>query len=101
MLKSLHSQVYPANRHIIAELSRQNRNGVLICPIGSYPHPPLFALRNEIVSVLERLKGNKSRTADYLGINRKTIREKMQKYGLEKKWERGVHGMHRRTRIKS
>jgi two-component system, NtrC family, response regulator HydG len=43
------------------------------------------AEQNEIVSALERFKGNKSRAAEYLGINRKTLREKMQKYGLVKK----------------
>jgi two-component system, NtrC family, response regulator HydG len=39
----------------------------------------------EIVNALERFRGNKSKTADYLGINRKTLREKIQKYGLERK----------------
>jgi DNA-binding NtrC family response regulator len=40
------------------------------------------AEQNEIVSALERFRGNKSKAAEYLGINRKTLREKMQKYGL-------------------
>jgi DNA-binding NtrC family response regulator len=43
------------------------------------------AEQNEIVNALERFRGNKSKAADYLGINRKTLREKIQKYGLEKK----------------
>ena len=34
---------------------------------------------------LEQFRGNKTKAAEYLGINRKTLREKMQKYGLEKK----------------
>ncbi|MBN2243055.1 MAG: Fis family transcriptional regulator, partial [Acidobacteria bacterium] len=29
--------------------------------------------------------GNKTRAADFLGINRKTLREKMERYGLNVK----------------
>jgi DNA-binding NtrC family response regulator len=42
------------------------------------------AEQNEIINALERFKGNKSRAAEHLGINRKTLREKMQKNGLGK-----------------
>lgn len=38
--------------------------------------------KNEILKALERFGGNKTRAASHLGINRKTLREKMQKYGL-------------------
>jgi DNA-binding NtrC family response regulator len=38
--------------------------------------------QNEILSALNRFRGNKTKAAEYLGINRKTLREKMQKYGL-------------------
>jgi len=38
--------------------------------------------RNEILGVLNQFHGNKTKAAEYLGINRKTLREKMQKYGL-------------------
>ncbi len=38
--------------------------------------------QNEILNALEQFHGNKSKAAEYLGINRKTLREKMQKYGL-------------------
>ncbi len=38
--------------------------------------------RNEILSVLDQFHGNKTKAAEYLGINRKTLREKMQKYDL-------------------
>jgi two-component system, NtrC family, response regulator HydG len=38
--------------------------------------------QSEIVKALELFQGNKTKAADYLGINRKTLREKMQKYGL-------------------
>lgn len=38
--------------------------------------------KNEIISALERFDGNKTRAAEHLGINRKTLREKMQKYGI-------------------
>jgi two-component system, NtrC family, response regulator HydG len=40
--------------------------------------------QNEIINALERFAGNKSKAAEHLGINRKTLREKIQKYGLEK-----------------
>jgi two-component system, NtrC family, response regulator HydG len=36
---------------------------------------------NEILNALEKFQGNKTKAAEYLGINRKTLREKMQKYG--------------------
>jgi two-component system, NtrC family, response regulator HydG len=39
----------------------------------------------EILNALEQFQGNKTRAAEYLGINRKTLREKMQKYGLTDK----------------
>jgi two-component system response regulator HydG len=41
--------------------------------------------QNEILSALEQFHGNKTRAAEHLGINRKTLREKMQKYGLADK----------------
>lgn len=37
----------------------------------------------EIVKVLKQFNGHKSKTAEYLGINRKTLREKMRKYEIE------------------
>ena len=38
--------------------------------------------QNEILNALDLYQGNKTKAAEYLGINRKTLREKMQKYGL-------------------
>jgi DNA-binding NtrC family response regulator len=38
--------------------------------------------KREIRSALERFDGQINRTADFLGINRKTLREKMKRYGL-------------------
>jgi DNA-binding NtrC family response regulator len=38
--------------------------------------------KREIRSALERFSGQINRTADFLGINRKTLREKMRRYGL-------------------
>lgn len=39
--------------------------------------------RKEIAKVLKRFNGHRSKTAKYLGINRKTLREKIRKYGIE------------------
>jgi DNA-binding NtrC family response regulator len=38
--------------------------------------------QNEILHALEQFQGNKTKAAEYLGINRKTLREKLEKYGL-------------------
>ncbi len=43
--------------------------------------------QSEIIKALEQFQGNKTRTAEYLGINRKTLREKMSRYGIESKSE--------------
>jgi len=39
--------------------------------------------RIEISKVLKRFNGHKSKSAEYLGISRKTLREKIRKYGIE------------------
>jgi DNA-binding NtrC family response regulator len=39
--------------------------------------------RIEITKVLRRFNGHRSKTAEYLGISRKTLREKIRKYGIE------------------
>jgi two-component system, NtrC family, response regulator HydG len=41
--------------------------------------------QSEILNALDLFQGNKTKAAEYLGINRKTLREKMQKYGLSYK----------------
>lgn len=41
--------------------------------------------QNEILNALARFQGNKTMAAEYLGINRKTLREKIQKYNLSPK----------------
>jgi len=38
--------------------------------------------KKEIIKVLKQFNGNKTKTAEYLGINRKTLREKILKYGI-------------------
>jgi DNA-binding NtrC family response regulator len=40
------------------------------------------AEQNEILKALEQFQGNKTKAAEYLGINRKTLREKLRRYGL-------------------
>jgi DNA-binding NtrC family response regulator len=42
--------------------------------------------QSEITKALERFHGNKTRAAECLGINRKTLREKIHKYNISDKW---------------
>lgn len=39
--------------------------------------------KKEITKVLQQFDGHKSKTAEYLGINRKTLRDKIRKYGIK------------------
>ena len=39
--------------------------------------------KREIVKALRQFDGHRSKAAEHLGINRKTLREKMRKYGLD------------------
>jgi len=39
--------------------------------------------KEEITNTLRQFGGHKAKTAEYLGINRKTLREKIRKYGIE------------------
>lgn len=39
--------------------------------------------KKEIVRALEQFDGHRAKTAEYLGINRKTLREKIRRYGIE------------------
>jgi DNA-binding NtrC family response regulator len=39
--------------------------------------------RRHILKTLSRLHGHRSRTAQALGIDRKTLRHKIRKYGLD------------------
>ena len=43
------------------------------------------AEKEEIVKALKQFNGHKSQAAEYLGINRKTLREKIRKYGIADK----------------
>jgi DNA-binding NtrC family response regulator len=38
--------------------------------------------QGEIVKALQQFGGNRTKAAEFLGINRKTLREKIRKYGL-------------------
>ena len=55
-------------------------------PAAAQPPPPNNSLaqveRNEIIRVLIANNGNRARSAERLGINRKTLREKIAKYGI-------------------
>jgi DNA-binding NtrC family response regulator len=39
--------------------------------------------KNEITKILRQFNGHKNMTAEFLGINRKTLREKIRKYGID------------------
>lgn len=39
--------------------------------------------KREIIRILNRFDGHRGKAADYLGINRKTLREKIRKYGID------------------
>ncbi|MFC1672471.1 helix-turn-helix domain-containing protein, partial [Planctomycetota bacterium] len=41
--------------------------------------------RQEMIKALREFEGHRGKAAEYLGINRKTLREKIRKYGIEYK----------------
>jgi DNA-binding NtrC family response regulator len=54
-------------------------------PLDSNGDPGGYLARlekSEIQRILEQFQGNKTQAARYLGINRKTLREKMERYGI-------------------
>jgi DNA-binding NtrC family response regulator len=98
-LLSLKRREWPANvRELIQvlEYAVDNCEGLTIEPRNlplettEYPETPgdqsgghLARLeREEILRILDRFEGNKTKAAKFLGINRKTLREKMERYGL-------------------
>jgi two-component system response regulator HydG len=58
--------------------------GTVIAPLGEISSLCLKDLeRNHIVQTLQRFDGHKSETARALGIDRKTLRDKLKRYNLE------------------
>ena len=57
-------------------------------PASPDQDPPLGQLaqveKREIAAALQRFDGQMARAAGYLGINRKTLREKLRRYGLDR-----------------
>lgn len=51
-------------------------------PTGVYDMVLARVEKPLLVSVLKRVDGNQTRAADMLGINRNTLRKKLQTYGL-------------------
>jgi DNA-binding NtrC family response regulator len=97
-MRSLKRREWPGN---VRELINALESAVVTCEgttlgLRDFPQSPadssgLRALsggslarleQTEILNALEQFQGNKTKAAEYLGINRKTLREKMQKYGL-------------------
>ena len=64
-----------------ADEKKEEGNSFLLSPDESQP---LEEVEKEmILSTLKVVKGNKSEAARKLGINRRTLYNKLQKYGLE------------------
>ena len=97
-MRSLKRREWPGN---VSELIRVLEHAVTTCrdkTIEFRNLPPEEALtseseqesvghlarleKSEILRILDQFHGNKTRAAKYLGINRKTLREKMERYGL-------------------
>jgi DNA-binding NtrC family response regulator len=94
-LRSLERREWPGN---VRELIRLLEHAAGVCPAatlrpedlaGEAPEPgasPEGRLarveRGEILAALDRFGGNRTRTAGYLGIHRKTLREKMGRYRI-------------------
>ncbi|MBU4233136.1 MAG: sigma-54 dependent transcriptional regulator [Desulfobacterales bacterium] len=59
--------------------------GTILTPAGEAPDGTLLKdlERNHIIQTLQRCDGHKSETARALGIDRKTLREKLKRYDLE------------------
>ena len=51
-------------------------------PTGVYDMVLTRVEKPLLVSILKRVDGNQTRAADMLGINRNTLRKKLQTYGL-------------------
>ncbi len=98
-LQYLESQDWPGN---VRELKNLIERALVTCdePViddvhlmefaAGKPPPPSVSdgslselEQKEIARVLTQFDGNRSKAAEYLGINRKTLREKMRKYGIE------------------
>lgn len=72
----LHEQVEAALRRYLCDLNG-NTPSSLYNLVLAQVEPPLLRV------VLEHAGGNRSRAADMLGINRNTLRKKLQHYGLD------------------
>lgn len=72
----LHEQVEAALRRYLCDL-HGNAPSSLYNLVLAQVEPPLLRV------VLEHAGGNRSRAADMLGINRNTLRKKLQHYGLD------------------
>ena len=52
-------------------------------PVGIFDMVMKCVERPMIEVILDRASGNQSRTAEWLGINRNTLRKKMQQHGIK------------------
>lgn len=100
-LRTLERRAWPGNVRelmLVLELAAEACPGATLRPedlareapeagAPEAPPPPEGRLarveRGEIRAALDRFGGNRTRAAGYLGIHRKTLREKMRKYGIE------------------
>ncbi len=78
--------------------------GLYLEQLEGHRPPPLYPLviaeveRPLLETVLAFVRGNQSRAAEYLGINRTTLRKKLRQYGLIEAPDPGVAAPRQTTR---
>src|SRR5699024_506937 len=73
--KPLRDSVKQADKNYLAQLNGQDVNDLYELVISEVEHPFLDM-------VMQYTRGNQTRAANMLGINRGTLRKKLKKYGM-------------------
>lgn len=73
--KPLRDSVKQALKNYLAQLDGQDVNDLYELVLGEVEHPMLDM-------VMQYTRGNQTRAANMLGINRGTLRKKLKKYGM-------------------
>ena len=80
--KPLRDSVKQALRNYLSQLDGQDVNDLYELVLAEVEHPMLDM-------IMQYTRGNQTRAANMLGINRGTLRKKLKKYGMGKK--KGEH----------